>query len=420
MNSKTLRPLPHSVQRALTIPGSKSYTNRALVLACMTKDIVTIKNVLISDDTKAMTQCLKTLGIKIRRKGNCIIVSGSIWDVSDGEYTLNAGLSGTTIRFLSALAVVTPGTKIITGRANLRKRPIGDLVDALRQLNPTISYVEETGFPPIKIAPSNLKNHTLSCSGTVSSQYISALLMIAPIIGLKIRVVGTQVSKPYITMTTDSMKQFGVKIINHNFQTYEIKRQPYHATDYLVEGDLSSASYFTAVAVLTKSKITLRHVSATSLQADKEFFTILERMGNRMDWQKNQVTVTGNKLTPVAVNMAGCPDQVQTLAVLAAFARGTTIIHGIQTLRVKETDRVKALQIELKKMGIKTEVTPDTLTIHGGNPKKATIDTYGDHRMAMSFAVAGTKLTGMTINDPGVVSKTFPDFWEKLAALYKN
>ncbi len=416
MNTKKINPLVKPVQITITIPGSKSYSNRALLMASLTKNPVRINNLLECDDTKAMINCLKTLEINIQKKGNKINVLGSIDDVVDQKYNLNANLSGTAIRFILALCCVIPGIKILQGQEGLNNRPIGDLVDALSQLGAKIEYLDKVGFPPIKITSSKLNPSKVSIKGGVSSQFLSALLMILPIIGnTTVNVIGEQVSKSYIDMTISSMEKFGVKITNKKYKEYQMPEgQKYNIKEYSVEGDYSGAGYFAAIAVLTQSKITLKNLNPQSIQGDKEFLEFLKQMGNKIIFGDNEVTVIGKCVKPIKINMKNCPDQAQTLAVLAAFAKGITLIKGVRSLRVKETERVKALEQELAKMGIKTKSSVDTLTIYGGNPKAARIDTYGDHRMAMSFAVAGTKLKGMEINNPEVVSKTFPDFWEKI------
>jgi len=218
-------------------------------------------------------------------------------------------------------------------------------------------------------------------------------------------------------MTLEAMRQFGIEVTEAGGNYHVAAGQAYKCSAYVVEGDVSSASYFFAIAALTGSKLTVKNLNPKSFQADMGFLKILEEMGSDVAYGQASITVTGQGMEPVNVDMRDCPDQAQTLAVLAAFADGQTIITGIQSLRVKETERIVALQQELDKMGIKTESTDGSLTIHGGRPRPARIATYGDHRMAMSFAVAGAKLPGMVIEEPDVVTKTFPDFWEKLAGL---
>jgi 3-phosphoshikimate 1-carboxyvinyltransferase len=419
MKQHTLSPLPVSVTATIDIPGSKSYTNRALIMAALTPNPVIVKNPLFSDDTEAMITCLQTLGIATEKSTDTITVSGHISDVTDGQYELDANLSGTTIRFILALACLTKGTKTIKGKGRLNERPIAELVNGLRQMGAEIEYINKDGYPPLRVNPSEtpLKQNIVQMNGDISSQYFTALMMIAPLIGeVTIDVIGNQISKPYIDMTIDMMKQWGVSVMNKNYRRYTIwNNQTYEMNEYNVEGDYSAAGYFFAIAALTESTITLNNLNPTSKQGDKEFMDIMERMGSDISYIDNGITITGRGVTPIHINMEPCPDQAQTLAVLAAFAQGTTTMTGVRSLRIKETERVQAVQNELAKMDIKTEsLDEDTLIIHGGNPKPAAIDTYNDHRMAMSFAIAGAKIEGMKINDPDVVNKTFPEFWEKM------
>lgn len=419
MNSFSITPLASPVEATVDIPGSKSYTNRALLLAAMTPGVVEIVRPLISDDTEAMLSCLGAFGIHAVRTYSGFRVGNSLEAVQNATYDLDARISGTTIRFILALSCVLPGTKIVHGEPPLNKRPIRDLADGLRQFGADIEYLETEGFPPLKVASSRLTPGTIRVSGAVSSQYLSALLMVAPMVGeVAIEVEGELISKPYVDMTIESMKQFGVDVQNENYHRFVVPAgQTYSAREYFVEADVSSASYFAAIAVLTTSRITLAHMNLHSLQADMGFFKILEKMGAEIFYGEHSITVVGHGVKALEVDMESCPDQAQTLAVLAAFAPGKTVISGVRSLRVKETERVKAVETELAKMGIKTESTNNVLTIYGGDPEAAAIDTYGDHRMAMSFAVAGTKLSGMRINNPEVVGKTFPDFWEKLRGI---
>ena len=447
-------PLQQPVAKTIDIPGSKSYTNRALFLAALTEKKVTIINPLVSEDTEAMIRCLRALGVNVHVGNNYIEIfpghpeflpacrqgiSGSkmlkqempkprqtrlkrVRDdnkANNQSYSLSARLSGTTMRFILALACIIPGVKTVSGEEGLNNRPIGDLVDALIQMGAKIEYLGKKGYPPVKILSSKLNEGTVKIKGSVSSQFISSLLMIAPKVGsVEIEVLGDQISKQYIDMTIDTMKQFGANVINNNYKSYKMFKQKYNGKEYSVEGDFSSASYFFAIAALTGSTITIQNLNPYSLQADREFLQILEKMGNKILYKKNAVTVKGSgKIRPINVNMENCPDQVMTLSVLAAFANGTTIIHGVKSLKIKETDRLLAIKNELKKMGIKTDSSNSTLTIYGGNPKSASIETYGDHRMAMAFAVAGARLSGMEIQNPLVVNKTFPDFWMKLAEI---
>lgn len=419
MKSLEIIPLQGTIKSEVTIPGSKSYTNRALLMAAMTQGRVTILNPLMSDDTRAMLNCLATLGVVIALKKDSLEVVNDVSHVKDQAYELDADLSGTTIRFMTALSCIVPGIQTLYGKEGLNKRPIADLVDGLRQLGAEIEYLENEGCPPIRVSSSTLTSGMIRMNGGVSSQYFSAILMIAPLVGgLTIEVEGEQISKPYIDMTIDTMKRFGVAVANDNYKKYSVPaHQSYRISEYVVEGDVSSASYFAAIAVLTNSTLTLKNMNAESVQADMGFLKILESMGTSIIYGQNEITVSGAGVKALTVDMENCPDQAQTLAVLAAFASGVTTISGIRSLRVKETERVKALEQELAKMDIRTSSTADSLTIHGGSPRGAFIDTHGDHRMAMAFAVAGAKLSGVKINDPDVVGKTFPNFWEKLNSI---
>lgn len=412
-----ISPLKKSIFETISLPGSKSYTNRALILAVLTADTVTINNPLFSDDTEALINCLKILGVKLTVSKNQIKVLGDISQIKEKKYDLNAHLSGTTIRFILALSCIIPGVKKIYGGDGLNNRPIKELVEGLKQLGANIEYLEKMDYPPLLVKSSSLNQEKIKLRGDISSQYLSAILMIAPVIGnIEIEVAGKQISKPYIDMTLDTMDKFNVKVINQEYKKYIVKgNSRYSANDYLIEGDYSSAGYFFAIAALTKSKITVKNLNPNSKQADIRFLKILEEMGTKFIKGDNQITIIGYGVKPVKINMENFPDQVQTLAVLAAFAKGKTIIDGIKSLRIKETERVKALQEELSKMGIKTSSTQDRLIIEGGAPKSAIIDTYNDHRMAMSFAVAGCKITKMVIKNSEVVSKTFPDFWKILS-----
>ncbi|MEK7132852.1 MAG: 3-phosphoshikimate 1-carboxyvinyltransferase, partial [Patescibacteria group bacterium] len=419
MKSIKIIPLSGPIKAKVAIPGSKSYTNRALLLAALTSNAVKIKNPLVSDDTHAMIACLRELGISCSFKGEYLEVSGNLQTIADRTYNLNANLSGTTIRFILALSAIIPGEKIIRGRGRLNERPIAHLIDGLRQLGASIEYVEKEGYPPVRVLSSRLNPGVVRMKGDVSSQFLSALLMVAPLIGeVAIEVDGEQVSRPYIEMTIDAMRAFGVVAHHEKFARYIVRApQKYHANSYKIEGDASSASYFFAIAVLTKSTLTVTNMNPHSVQADMQFLKILESMGNEVIYGDDEITIKGKGVKALSVDMQDCPDQAQTLAVLSAFASGTTTIRGIQSLRVKETERVSAVERELAKMGIRTESTPDTLVIHGGNPRPASIDTYGDHRMAMAFAVAGASLPGIQINDPDVVSKTYPHFWNALESI---
>lgn len=420
MHAYEIKTLENPVSATIDIPGSKSYTNRALILAALVKGPITLSNPLYSEDTEAMISCLITLGLNITTSQDAIIVHDDISSIADRFYELFTKDSGTTLRFLLALICLTPGTKVIKGSAQLNQRPIKDLVDALRHLGAKIDYMEAEGRAPLKIHSSTLSQASdVTIDPSVSSQFLSALLLISPLLdGLKIHLSNELISAPYVTMTIQTMREWGVNVIEADKLIYNIpSNQKYLMKDYLIEGDYSSAGYFFAIAALTKSSITLKNLAPISAQADRKFLEILISMGNEIQVNEQGITFIGKQIIPLSIDMKDCPDQVQTLAVLAAFAKGITTIKGVRSLRLKETERVIALKNELAKMGITTKDSHDTLIIYGGEPHAATIDTYGDHRMAMSFAVAGTKLPNMMINHPEVVNKTFPSFWDQLRSL---
>lgn len=409
----------------VTVPGSLSYTIRALALAAMTKGPVRIDNALKSDDTYAMVTILQTVGIHVTEDEQGFTVHGDVTDVEDKEYELNVQLSGRTARTIIALLCIVPGTKTVICQQGFEKRPIGDLVDGLRQLGATITYLKNAGCLPIKIASQTLKAGTVKIRGSMSSQYISAMMMIAPLVGdLVIEIVGEQASKPFIDVTIDIMKTFGVRVENENYQRYTIQsQQNYKMNTFIVESDATSASYFWAIAAITKSTIKVLHMNPASKQGDIGFVAILEEMGCLVEKNDTQqwIQVTGTDLLRgISIDMNDVPDVVPTLAVVAAFANGKTTITGLGHLKVKESDRIEAPKHELTKMGVTVDATENSLTISGSKPHGAIIETYGDHRIAMAFAVAGTKIDGIAIENPEVVNKSFPSFWEKLQELVET
>jgi 3-phosphoshikimate 1-carboxyvinyltransferase len=422
-----LHPLEKPISAVASLPGCIGYTIRALAIAAMTKGSVRVVHPLKSDDTLAMFEALETLGIATEEGPGHFTVHGDVSDIKDAGYEISVGLSGRMARTILALLCVVPGTKTLTCDEPFKKRPIGDLVDGLRQLGAKITYLEKDGCLPVKIASSTLLPGTVRMNGEVSSQYFSAIMMVAPLVAgdIAIEVLGEQSSRPYIDMTMGIMKDFGVTATNHGYRRYHIAAGQHYVNPktYVVEPEATSASYFFAIAALTGSTMRILHLGPDSLQGDIRFVETLERMGCkvRSSTRDRWIEVTGTgELRGVTVDMNDTPDLVVTLAVVAAFAKGTTTITNIAHARVKETDRIASPQAELAKMDIKTEATEDTLTIHGGTPHGASIDTYHDHRMAMAFAVAGTKIPGVVVKDPEVVNKSFPEFWDVLASLERG
>ncbi|MEM0952203.1 MAG: 3-phosphoshikimate 1-carboxyvinyltransferase [Cyanobacteria bacterium P01_H01_bin.74] len=456
-----MTPVNRPFDATLEIPGSKSYTIRALLLAALTAsqtgETITLKNPLLSDDTEAAMACLKTLGLALNitysdsetapRCATAISVSGNVFSPANANRTLhmNTRLSAATLRFFLALATVIPGQKILQGLPGLNKRPVKDLVEALTALGAEITYLEKPGYPPVQITSSALSADKMTVSGRISSQYTSALLMIAPLINplespntpLTIQLSEPPVSQPYLRMTTTVMASFGVPVAasDHALTRFEIARPsnynlgPTNNT-FTIEPDASSMAYPLAIAALTRSKISIPNLNPQSAQADMAIIAILEnQMGATVTWTSDTqnsaqqtLTLTGHGVSPVDLDMRDCPDQAQTIAVLAAFASGTSQLHGLQSLRVKETDRLAALEAELSKLGVAVCIRENTLVIDGGLlekklPKNVSIATYGDHRMAMAFAIAGAVIPGLIIEDPDVVNKTYPTYWQALQSL---
>ena len=409
--------------KIVSIPGSKSFTNRALIMAALSSGKSIIRNISESDDSRIMIKCLKQLGIKIKLNKTTAIVYGNGGKFKKFLGTLNIQQAGTVMRFLTSLCTLVSGEIILDGSERMRKRPIGDLVDALQKLGASIKYLAKTGCPPLRISGGKIIGGTVVINGHISSQYITSLLLIGPVLKkkIKIKIIGKQISKSYIDMTIDGLKQFGVMVKNNNYETYSIDlKQEYKASKYSVEADASGASYLWGIAAVTGSSIKVKNINPLSVQGDIRFVDILQKMGCQVKKNKEEswIEVKGPKqLKPVMVDMSLMPDTAQTLAVVAAFVHGKTTITGLSTLKIKETDRLQTLHNELKKMGIKTKITNDSITVFGGEPHKAMIDTYNDHRMAMAFAVAGKKIPCLSISNPEVVKKSFPEFWEKIKNL---
>lgn len=419
MDKIEIIPLNKPLDASIILPGCLSYTIRAMALAAMSVGRVKIANALKSDDTYAMLNAFKALGIRVEEGPDFLVIEGNLPEVKEANYEINIGLSGRAARTLLAMLCLVPGIKILTCEAGFKKRPVGDLVDGLKQMGAEIEYLERQGFLPVKITSSKLRGGKIKLRGEISSQFVSAILVIAPIVGeVKIEVVGEQASKPFIDMTIEAMKSFGVSVTNNNYQEYFVAGGQAYAKDtYFVEPDATGASYFWGIAALTKNRIKILHLSPKSMQGDVKFADILGKMGCvvRKNVEEQWVEVEGSGiLRGLSVDMKDMPDTVQTLAVIAAFAQGRTVITGLGNLKVKETDRIEAPRRELKKMGVNVESSDNSLTINGNRPHGADIDTYGDHRMAMAFSIAGAKIPGVVINDSEVVSKSFPGFWKKL------
>lgn len=402
------------------VPGSKSYTNRALTIAAVADGASTLRGALISDDTRVARAALERLGIKVAYDSGAFSVHGRGGQFDDPGAPLFLGNSGTATRFLTAMMTLAGFPSTITGNERMQERPIADLLAALGQLGAEVSSERGNGCPPVRIGATRLQGGRATVSGAISSQFLSALLMAAPYAreDVALEVQDTLVSVPYVDLTLDIMARFGVEVEHDDYRLFRIPgRQVYAARDYVIEGDASSASYFWGLAALLGQGMCVTNVPPDSVQGDTRFLQVLARMGctvsRRQGWHvagPQQLQALGD------IDLNALPDAAMTVAVLAAFCPGETRLCNLANLRVKETDRLRALATELRKIGAAVMELPDGLHIHGDPAALhgADIDTYDDHRMAMCFGMAGARLPGMRIREPDCVAKTYPGFWDDL------
>lgn len=420
MDSLTLTPLAHA-DGEVQLPGSKSLSNRLLLLATLAEGTTQITNLLDSDDVRHMLNALKQLGVNYtlsddRRR--CEVQGLGAAICSDRAQTLFLGNAGTAMRPLCAALCLGEGEFTLTGEPRMYERPIRDLVDALRPLGAEIDYLGEEGYPPLTIKAHGLKGGQVRIRGNISSQFLTALLMAAPLAeaDLTIDVDGELVSKPYIDITLHSMQLFGIKVENENYQRFIIRAgQRYRSPgEVMVEGDASSASYFLAAAAIAGGRVRVYGVGADSVQGDKAFAEVLAAMGAQVTYGPTWIEVSrGDHLKGVDLDLNHIPDAAMTIATTALFAEGPTAIRNVYNWRVKETDRLSAMATELRKVGAQVvegedyiEITPPTQLT------PAAIDTYDDHRMAMCFSLAAFGSAPITINDPGCTRKTFPEYFD--------
>jgi 3-phosphoshikimate 1-carboxyvinyltransferase len=403
-------------------PGSKSITNRALVCAALADGRSLLTGALDSEDTRVMIAALRKLGLDVRHDSGAgtIRVAGCAGRPPASGAELFVANSGTTVRFLTAMVTLAEGTFRLDGTLRMRQRPIGDLLDALKQLGADCRSEPPTGCPPVVVRAAGLPGGRATVAGDISSQFLSGLLMAAPCAAAPVELVvrGQLVSKPYVEMTLGVMAAFGVPVEAEKLSRFVVSpERSYQAREYAIEPDASAASYFFAAAAITGGEVTVEGLSRQSLQGDVAFCKCLEQMGCRVKYGPEQITVVGRPLHGIAVDMNAISDTVQTLGAVALFADGPTTITGAAHIRHKETDRIRALASELRKLGAAVQERPDGLRITPGRLRGVAIDTYDDHRMAMSLALVGLGTPGVVIRDPGCTAKTYPGFFEDLAAI---
>ena len=410
------------VRLDVEVPGSKSLTNRALVAAALAEGRTRLTNASLSDDSRFLVGALRRAGIPVEaREAERILVvdgSGGAAPASEGEFFL--GNAGTALRFLTSFLCLGRGAFRVDGDARMRERPIGGLVEALRGLGASIAYAGSEGFPPLDIRARGLAGGRTAVRGDTSSQFVSSLLLSAPGAAgaVEIDVAGEPTSKPYVEITLDVMRDLGVEVEREDYRRFRVPAgQRYRARDYAIAGDGASANYFLALAAATGGFARVRGVGSRSRQGELRFAGVLREMGCEVAVHEDAIEVRGGPLRGVDVDMNDMPDSVQTLACVALFARGPTRVRRVANLRVKETDRIAAVAREAGKLGARVEEGPDGFTLHPpARLRAAEIDTYKDHRMAMSFAVAAAAVPGIVIRDPECVSKSFPGFFETLEA----
>jgi 3-phosphoshikimate 1-carboxyvinyltransferase len=415
-----IKPL-HHCNAVVTIPGSKSYTHRALVLSSLADGESVLNNALRCEDTERTVEALIRFGVPVFWESDHIRVLGGGGKFKASDDRIDVGNSGASMRFLTALAALKKGMTLLDGSERMRKRPIGELLNGLGELGVKAYSKKGDGCPPVIVESQGLKGGEVRIKGEESSQFLSGLLMVAPyaLRDVNIEVTGSLASKPYVDITQDVMSAFGVEIKNQEYRSFFIKAgQRYLPQKYRIEGDASNASYFFSAAAVCRGRVRVENINPVTIQGDIGFLEILERMGCRVTRGSDWIEVLGGELRGIEMDMNEMPDLVPTLAITAAFAQGKTAIQNIGHLRFKESDRLHALAVELSKMGIRIKEGEDRLEIEGGKPHGAEIETYDDHRMAMSFAVAGLAVPGVKIKGERCVDKSFPEFWKVLHKLY--
>jgi 3-phosphoshikimate 1-carboxyvinyltransferase len=416
-----VKPIPH-LDATVEIPGSKSYTQRALVIAFLAQGKSILRNVLISEDTRYLVAGLRSLGAGILISDKDMIISGTRGKISNPRREIFLGNNGTALRFLTTLVSLGSGKFTLDGSSRLRERPVKPLLEVLKTLGVASNSRDDKGYPPVIINAKGIRGGSVTFTDVESSQYISSLMISAPYAeeDIEIRIEGRTVSEPYIDMTLNVMEYFGAEISRVDRNCFSVKSgKRYSGQRYLVEGDASSASYFFLAAALCRGRVKVMNINPDSLQGDIKLLGIMESLGCSVVRGDAWVEVIGGPLREgdAVFDMGNMPDMVPTLAVLSAFRPGRTAITNVSHLRLKESDRIAAMVNELNRIGVIAEERDDGLIINGGKPHGDDIETYNDHRIAMSFAIAGLAVPGMRIKDRQCVRKSFPGFWDELKKL---
>ena len=424
METVDIRPLSGPLNAAVAVPGSKSYTQRALILAALARGESLLRRPLVAEDSMHLTAALRALGAVITPgQQDDLVVGGTGGRLENPGREIYLGNNGTAMRILTGVTAIGQGEFILTGNDRLQERPLAPLLAALNSLGIAARGLNRNGYPPVSIHTSGLPGGSVTLRDLDSSQYVSALLIAAPYAAgdMRIDLAGRIPSRPYIAVTVEAMGEFGVEVRTETPDRYIIRGgQSYRGTDCRIEGDASSASYFFLAAALAGGIVAVKNVPLRTRQGDIGFLKLLEELGCGITARGNGVAVAGGPLRAgtCRFDLQNMPDLVPTLAVLAAVRPGRTVIANVAQLRIKESDRLAALAAELRKMGVPVEEKPDGLVIDGGNPHGAEIETYNDHRIAMSFAVLGLVVPGVKIRNPRCVDKSFPYFWRELNKLY--
>lgn len=410
-------------EQEVTVPGSKSYTHRILIASALSDGTCNIYNGLESEDTLLTLGALKQMGVKIEVTKDRFIVYGKEGAFEPCDEPVHLGNSGTSIRLLTAIASLGQGIYTLAGTERMGERPIQDLLDGLNQIGIKACSVNNNGCPPVEVKGGKIDGGSIALKCGTSSQFLSALLLMAPYTkrGIDIDVIEGPVSRPYVDMTVDVMEKFGVEVIRDGYEHFRVDGgQTFTSGTYMVEPDCSQAGYFWAAAAISGAGIKVKGITKNSRQGDVRFTELLKAMGCEILHEKDGITVLGGQLSAIKADMGDMPDMVPTLAIVAAFAEGTTVIENVAHLKAKESDRLGSVVKELSKMGIEASCSDTGMMIKGGIPSGTEIDTYGDHRIAMSFALAGLKVPGIIIRDERCVDKSFPNFWNVFQGLFKK